>query len=55
MEIGGEVLDDINSLGDVTILAPSNEAWNASNIENIIGYEVKIYINLYSQGHINSH
>ncbi|XP_037891845.1 fasciclin-1 isoform X3 [Glossina fuscipes] len=42
MEIGGEVLDDINSLGDVTILAPSNEAWNASNIENIIGNREKM-------------
>ncbi|XP_055908400.1 fasciclin-1 isoform X3 [Eupeodes corollae] len=36
MDIGGEVLDDINKLGEVTILAPSNEAWNQSFINNII-------------------
>ena len=38
MDIGGQVLDDISSFGDVTILAPSNEAWNASTINNIIGF-----------------
>lgn len=38
MDIGGEVLDDINNFGDVTILAPSNEAWNASSIDNIIRF-----------------
>ncbi|KAI8122940.1 Fasciclin-1 [Lucilia cuprina] len=36
MDIGGQVLDDINNFGDVTILAPSNEAWNNSAINNII-------------------
>ncbi|KAM7361184.1 fasciclin 1 Fas1 domain-containing isoform 5-T11 [Cochliomyia hominivorax] len=36
MDIGGQVLDDINNFGDVTILAPSNEAWNSSRINNII-------------------
>lgn len=38
MDIGGEVLDDINNLGEVTILAPSNEAWNVPAINNIIRY-----------------
>ncbi|XP_037942590.1 fasciclin-1 isoform X3 [Teleopsis dalmanni] len=36
MDIGGEVLDDINNMGEVTILAPSNDAWNASSLNNII-------------------
>lgn len=38
MDIGGQVLDDINNFGDVTILAPSNEAWNRSAIDNIIRF-----------------
>ncbi|XP_017076490.1 fasciclin-1 isoform X4 [Drosophila eugracilis] len=36
MDNGGAVLDDINSLSEVTILAPSNEAWNSSNINNVL-------------------
>ncbi|XP_039231040.1 fasciclin-1 isoform X14 [Drosophila yakuba] len=36
MDNGGAVLDDINSLTEVTILAPSNEAWNSSNIDNVL-------------------
>ncbi|XP_032576608.1 fasciclin-1 isoform X1 [Drosophila sechellia] len=36
MDNGGAVLDDINSLTEVTILAPSNEAWNSSNINNVL-------------------
>ncbi|KAH8246912.1 hypothetical protein KR032_003166 [Drosophila birchii] len=36
MDNGGAVLDDINNLSEVTILAPSNEAWNSSNINNIL-------------------
>ncbi|XP_052836698.1 fasciclin-1 isoform X12 [Drosophila gunungcola] len=36
MDNGGAVLDDINNLSEVTILAPSNEAWNSSNINNVL-------------------
>ncbi|XP_023170251.2 fasciclin-1 isoform X6 [Drosophila hydei] len=36
MDAGGAVLDGINNLSEVTILAPSNEAWNTSSIDNII-------------------
>ncbi|XP_023035377.1 fasciclin-1 isoform X5 [Drosophila willistoni] len=36
MDNGGAVLDDINNLSEVTILAPSNEAWNATSINNIL-------------------
>ncbi|KAM8703079.1 hypothetical protein ACLKA7_005417 [Drosophila subpalustris] len=36
MDAGGAVLDGINSLSEVTILAPSNEAWNISSIDNIV-------------------
>ncbi|XP_003736532.1 fasciclin-1 isoform X13 [Drosophila persimilis] len=36
MDNGGEVLDDITNLSEVTILAPSNDAWNASLIENLL-------------------
>lgn len=44
MDIGGQVLDDINNFGDVTILAPSNEAWNSSAIDNIIRFALKMQI-----------
>lgn len=36
MDNGGAVLDDINNLSEVTILAPSNEAWNSSKINNLL-------------------
>lgn len=36
MDMGGDVLEDITKLGDVTILAPSNEAWAAMNVQNVI-------------------
>ncbi|KRG01975.1 fasciclin-1 isoform X8 [Drosophila mojavensis] len=36
MDSGGAVLDGINNLSEVTILAPSNEAWNTSSIDNIV-------------------
>lgn len=36
MDMGGDVLEDITKLGDVTILAPSNEAWDAMNVKNVI-------------------
>ncbi|XP_032595689.1 fasciclin-1 isoform X9 [Drosophila grimshawi] len=36
MDAGGAVLEGINNLSEVTILAPSNEAWNISSIDNII-------------------
>ena len=38
MDMGGDILDDITRLGDVTILAPSNEAWDALNVQNVIRY-----------------
>ncbi|KAH8388654.1 hypothetical protein KR093_011727 [Drosophila rubida] len=36
MDAGGGVLQGINDLSEVTILAPSNEAWNISSIDNIV-------------------
>ncbi|XP_034117176.1 fasciclin-1 isoform X1 [Drosophila albomicans] len=36
MDAGGGVLEGINNLSEVTILAPSNEAWNISSIDNIV-------------------
>ncbi|XP_034488533.1 fasciclin-1 isoform X2 [Drosophila innubila] len=36
MDAGGEVLDGIAKMSEVTILAPSNEAWNVSSIDNIV-------------------
>ncbi|XP_070137656.1 fasciclin-1 isoform X4 [Drosophila bipectinata] len=42
MDNGGAVLDDINNLSEVTILAPSNEAWNSSKINNLLGDRKKL-------------
>lgn len=36
MDAGGSVLEGINNLSEVTILAPSNEAWNVSSVNNIV-------------------
>jgi fasciclin 1 len=36
MDTGGEFMQGINNLRDVTLLAPSNEAWNNPNLKNII-------------------
>lgn len=46
MDMGGDVLEDITKLGDVTILAPSNEAWAAMNVQNVIRWvnEQEIHI-----------
>ncbi|XP_032305911.1 fasciclin-1 isoform X12 [Drosophila ananassae] len=42
MDNGGAVLDDINNLSEVTILAPSNEAWNSSKINNLLADRKKL-------------
>lgn len=49
MDMGGDVLEDITKLGDVTILAPSNEAWAALNVQNVIRWvnEQEICIIIY--------
>lgn len=37
MDVGGEFMQTINSMRDVTLFAPSNEAWNRPEVRNIIG------------------
>lgn len=37
MDVGGEFMQTINSMHDVTLFAPSNEAWNRPEVRNIIG------------------
>lgn len=42
MDNGGEVLTDISNLGEITILAPSNDAWEAKDVQNIIRNREKL-------------
>uniref|UniRef100_A0A0A1XJX4 Fasciclin-1 n=1 Tax=Zeugodacus cucurbitae TaxID=28588 RepID=A0A0A1XJX4_ZEUCU len=42
MDNGGEVLTDISNLGEITILAPSNDAWEADNVKNLIRNREKL-------------
>ncbi|XP_020715778.1 fasciclin-1 isoform X4 [Ceratitis capitata] len=42
MDNGGEVLTDISNLGEITILAPSNDAWAAKSVENNLGNREKV-------------
>lgn len=37
MDSGGQFMEIINNLTDVTILAPSNAAWMDSTVYNVIG------------------
>lgn len=37
MDVGGEFMQTINSMRDVTLFAPSNEAWNRKEVRDIIG------------------
>jgi len=36
MDVGGEFMLNINRMRDVTLFAPSNEAWSDPNLNNII-------------------
>jgi hypothetical protein len=36
MDVGGEFMQAINSMRDVTLFAPSNEAWNRPEVRNIL-------------------
>lgn len=38
MDVGNDFLRNVNSLKDVTIFAPSNEAWNSLIVQNIIRF-----------------
>ncbi|CRK94485.1 CLUMA_CG007991, isoform A, partial [Clunio marinus] len=42
MDVGGEFMTTINSMRDVTLFAPSNEAWNRPEVRNIIGNKQKM-------------
>ncbi|XP_017464845.1 PREDICTED: fasciclin-1 isoform X1 [Rhagoletis zephyria] len=42
MDNGGEVLTDISNLGEITILAPSNDAWEAKEVQNVIRNREKL-------------
>nr|XP_036217261.1 fasciclin-1 isoform X12 [Bactrocera oleae] len=42
MDNGGEVLTDISNLGEITILAPSNDAWEAKDVQNLIRNREKL-------------
>lgn len=36
MDVGGEFMQTVNTLKDLTLFAPSNEAWNDPVVQNII-------------------
>lgn len=36
MDVGGEFMQTVNSMKDITLFAPSNEAWNDPIVQNII-------------------
>lgn len=36
MDYGGEFMQTVNSMKDITLFAPSNEAWNDPMVQNII-------------------
>lgn len=36
MDVGGEFMQTVNSMKDITLFAPSNEAWNDPTVQNII-------------------
>ncbi|KAJ6637756.1 Fasciclin-1 [Pseudolycoriella hygida] len=42
MDFGGEFMQKVNSMKDVTLFAPSNEAWNDPNLLNIIRNKEKM-------------
>ncbi|XP_037921573.1 fasciclin-1 isoform X4 [Hermetia illucens] len=42
MDSGGQFMEIINNLTDVTILAPSNAAWMDSTVYNVIGNKTKM-------------
>lgn len=36
MDVGGEFMQTVNKMNDITLFAPSNEAWNDPMVQNII-------------------
>lgn len=36
MDVGGEFMETVNSMKDITLFAPSNEAWKDPMVQNII-------------------
>lgn len=36
MDYGGEFMQTVNSMKDITLFAPSNDAWNDPMVQNII-------------------
>lgn len=36
MDMGGDFMQTINSMKDVTLFAPSNDAWNETGVRNIL-------------------
>lgn len=36
MDYGGEFMQTVNSMKDITLFAPSNEAWNDPMVQNIL-------------------
>lgn len=36
MDFGGEFMQTVNSMKDITLFAPSNEAWNDPVVQNVI-------------------
>ncbi|XP_037026779.1 fasciclin-1 isoform X3 [Bradysia coprophila] len=42
MDFGGEFMQKVNGMKDVTLFAPSNEAWNDPNLKNIIRNKEKM-------------
>lgn len=44
MDVGGEFMQTIINMKDVTLFAPSNDAWNDPNLQNIIRLVLKMLI-----------
>lgn len=38
MDLGGELMQQLAKMQDVTLFAPSNEAWEDSNLKNLIRF-----------------
>lgn len=36
MDVGGEFMETVNTMKDITLFAPSNEAWKDPMVQNII-------------------
>lgn len=42
MDVGGTFMETVNSMKDITLFAPSNEAWNDPGVQNIMRDKAKM-------------